>query len=206
MSSRIYPGAIPPEISPENPSSNIFWVGSKGLEAAENQIIVLTDDYQSGYECELCGDKEKRHVKGGFDGQFESVIKCDNCAGKGSYSKRDVEIRCTHCEGSGKIRCPKCRGKGSTSVIIPDDQKGRPTSGVVVSAGECVRRYRLGDRVLCPAFAGHGLTLTGYDMESGETVTSSIQILVENDILARIHGGQIPKKMVKNSMALHTNA
>lgn len=186
--------------------SNIFWVGNKGLEAAENQIIVQQDEYKSGYECDLCGDKEHRIVRGGEDGQTESIIDCDNCAGAGEYSKGQNKIRCAHCEGTGKVKCPKCQGKGSNSIIIPDDQKGRPTSGIIVSAGECVRRYKLGDRVLCPAYAGHGLTLTGFNTQTGKTETSSIQILVENDILARIHGGSPEKKMFKSSMALHTQS
>jgi co-chaperonin GroES (HSP10) len=183
---------------------NVLWVGNKGLEAAENQIIVELDEYKSGYECQLCGDKEHRIVKGGEAGKTESVIACDNCAGKGRYLKGEVSVRCTHCDGSGKITCPKCDGKGSQNIVIPEEQKGRPTSGVIRSCGECVRRYKLGDRVLCPAYAGHGLTLTGYDVQSGKTVECIIQILLENDILAKIHGGEIEHKMFKSSQALHT--
>jgi len=186
--------------------ANIFWVGNKGLEAAENQLIVLLDPYRSGFECVRCGDREHRIKKGGEDGQTESVIDCENCAGTGFYQKGENQIGCGICGRTGKIPCPSCQGKGSQTIVIPDSQKGRPTSGVIVSCGENVRRYKLAERVLCPAYAGHGLTLTGYDLATDKTVEASIQILLENDILAKIHGGSPEYKMFKASAALHTNA
>ena len=188
-------------------NQNIFWIGNRGLEAAENQIIILQDEYKSGYECELCGDREHRFLKGS-EAKQESIIDCVQCGGAGRVAKagRDemLFIRCTACEGSGKVTCPKCAGKGSPSVVIPDDQKGRPTTGTVVSAGENVKRYKLGDRLLVPAFAGHGLELAGINMATGKQEEAVITILLENDILAKVHGGEIEKRMFRRSMALST--
>lgn len=187
-------------------SENIFWIGNRGLEAAENQIIILQDEYKSGYECELCGDREHRFLKGS-EAKQESVIDCVECAGTGHHPKvgrEDIIIICSTCDGSGKVTCPKCGGKGSPSVVIPDQQKGRPTTGTVVSAGENVKRYKLGDRLLVPAFAGHGLELAGINMASGKQEEAVITILVENDVLAKVHGGEIEKRMFRRSMALST--
>ena len=168
------------------------------------------DEYKSGYECPTCGDKDHRIKRGGLDGQTESIVDCDNCNGVGYYKKGEgltqLDIRCSHCDSTGKITCPTCFGKGSPSVVIPDDQKGRPTTGIVVSVGENVTRYKLGHRVLCPSFAGHGLDLVGVNLKTGKTEMALIQIILENDVIARVHGGELEKRMVKKSMALHTTA
>lgn len=186
---------------------NIFWIGNRGLEAAENQLIILQDEYKSGYECEVCGDKLHRIKKGGFEGKQVSVISCVNCDGNGWYMKGENKIRCVICEGEGYVVCAKCGGTGANNasgIIIPENQKGRPTTGTVVSAGECVKKYKLGDRLLVPSFAGHSLDLAGINMSSGKQEEATITILVENDILAKVHGGEIEKRMFRRSVALHT--
>ncbi len=192
-------------------SGNIIFVGNTGFEADPDHLIVLQDDFKSGYECEMCGDRDHRIKRGGFEGQTESIIDCDNCQGRGKYVKvlnpekgLATEIRCSQCDGTGKIACPKCDGKGSPSVVLAENTKGRPTTGVVVSCGANVQNYKLGDRVCYPSFAGHAFDLTGCDAE-GKTIERTLVIHIERDILAKVHG-TLEKRMVKQSAALHTLA
>lgn len=165
-------------------------------------MIVLQDQHRSGFECEACGDKEHRIKRGGLDGQTESVIDCDNCNGVGKYPKNGMEIRCSHCDGTGKIACPMCGGKGSKTIVLGEKEKDRPTTGVVVSVGPNIKNYQLGDHVCYPSFAGHAFDLTGVDSE-GKTVKRTLVIHIERDILAKVHG-TLEKRMVKQSMALNT--
>jgi co-chaperonin GroES (HSP10) len=192
----------PKALEPAEPS-NIIWVGNTGFEASDDHLIVVQDEHKSGFECPVCLDKEHRQAKGGFDGKTESIVDCDNCDGKGRYTKGQNEIRCTICDGSGKVPCAACRGTGSAGgIVIPESTKGRPTTGVVMSVGENITKYKLGDRVCYPSFAGHAFDLTGVDPE-GKTVERTLVIHIERDILAKVHG-TLEKRMVKKSMALHT--
>ncbi len=184
--------------------NNIIWIGDTGFEADDDHLIVLQDEFKSGYECPTCGDKQQRIKRGGLDGQTESVIDCDNCNGLGKYPKNGLEIRCSHCDGTGKITCPECGGKGGKSLILPENTKGRPTTGVIKSIGKNIpEKYKLGDRLCYPSFAGHGFDLTGVDLTTGKTIEAFIVILSDRDILAKVHG-TLEKRMVKQSMALHT--
>jgi len=185
-------------------TGNIIFVGNTGFEAADDRLIVLQDEHRSGLECPQCGDKEHRILRGGLDGQTESVVDCDNCNGLGKYPKNGLEIRCTHCDGTGKIACPKCDGKGSPTIVLGEKEKDRPTTGYVVSVGENIRNFKLGDHLCYPSFAGHAFDLTGLDSE-GKTVKRTLVIHIERDILAKVHG-TLEKRNVKASMALHTNA
>ena len=194
----------PDSISAKSGPSNIIFVGNTGFEAADDRLIVLQDEHRSGFECELCGDKEHRIARGGFEGQTESIIECDNCNGVGKYPKNGTDIRCSHCEGTGKIACPKCGGKGSKTIVIGEKEKDRPTTGVVVSVGPNIKNFKLGDRLCYPSFSGHAFDLTGVDDE-GRTVKRTLVIHIERDILAKVHG-TLEKRMVKQSMALHTTA
>src|SRR5262249_26806761 len=121
--------------------------------------------------------------------------------GQGSYDKNGNSVRCSPCAGTGKVPCPACKGKGSFSVVLAEEHKGRPTTGVVVSVGDGITRYSIGDRLCYPSFAGHAFDLTG--SEGGKTVERTLVIHIESDILAKVHG-TLEKRMVKKSMALHT--
>lgn len=76
------------------------------LEAIEDKIIVLIDDYKSGYECK-------------------------DCAGTGKISVKSNVV-----EGAMREEtCSVCRGQGAL-IIIPQIAKSLPSSGVVISLGE----------------------------------------------------------------------
>jgi co-chaperonin GroES (HSP10) len=90
---------------------NVVELSHLGLsvEAIEDKIVVLVDQYRSGYECATCkGDKVVKVASTVVDGAFKEET------------------------------CPECRGKGSI-LLIPEISKSLPTSGVVVSLGENTR-------------------------------------------------------------------
>jgi len=185
-------------------TENIIYVGNTGFEASDDHLIVLQDEFRSGYECARCGDKDHRIKRGGLDGQTESVVDCDNCDGMGKYPKNGLEIRCSHCEGTGKIACPDCNGRGSKTIVQPQSTKGRPTTGIVVSVGKNAPTYQRGEKLCYPSFAGHAFDLAGVDDE-GKAREATLVILTERDILAKVHG-TLEKRNVKRSMALSTGA
>lgn len=91
------------------------------LMAVEDKIIVMFDDFKSGYECKTCGGV----------GKVYGCSVCDN-SGKDRFDQE-----CKICKGSGKayqLSCPDCKGKGGI-LVIPETAKSLPTTGVVVSMG-----------------------------------------------------------------------
>src|SRR5437879_362950 len=142
-------------------NQNIIWVGQAGFEADNDRVIVLQDDYRSGFECVTCLDEGKHTV----EGREVSTIACEVCHGEGTRPKAgnaELSVRCSDCEGRGWIVCPECGGKGGT-IVIADDQKGRPTTGTIVSLGPDVKNRERGQKVIYPSFAGHAYDLAGVD-------------------------------------------
>lgn len=97
------------------------------LMAVEDKIIVMFDEYKSGYECKDCKGTGKVHylcdceLNGhpGYRNRFNEV--CERC--HGDYEKVRKEIQCKICKGFGNI------------IEIPQSAKTLPTTGVVVSMG-----------------------------------------------------------------------
>jgi hypothetical protein len=132
-----------------NANENIIWVGNAGFEAHADKVIVLQDDYRSGFECQTCLDSNKHTV----EGREVSTIRCERCAGSGRALKAgnpNLTVKCSDCEGSGWIICPDCGGKGGT-LVLADNQKGKPTTGVIVSVGPEISISRI-----CPLCHGSG--------------------------------------------------
>lgn len=178
--------------------SQIFQIGSVGLESLVDRVLVLVDEYRSGYECGVCGGKQKIH--------------CHNCDGKGTYRKGETDFKCSRCEGKGAVDCPSCQGKGveEGGIVIPDEAQNRPQSGVIVSVGELVGRgvqrlfgsvpvqtseqrspLKVGDKVLFGRFAGHDIKLNTTDGKELE-----LRILNESECLTRIHGDMLSLRRV----------
>lgn len=96
------------------------------LESIEDKIIVMMDNYKSGYECKTCNGNKVIVTK--------SIVE-------GGKDKEET--------------CPDCNGQGAI-LLIPEISKSLPTSGVVVSVGEKCRcmqgdeksKIRLGARVI----------------------------------------------------------
>ena len=76
-----------------------------GLMAIEDKIIIMLDEYKSGYECKIC-------------------------KGTGKIEEPSPVV-----EGAvRKLPCSVCGGKGA-SIVIPDNAKSLPSTGIVVSMG-----------------------------------------------------------------------
>lgn len=171
-----------------DPNVNVITLGHAGFEAHADRLIVLQDDYRSGYECEECG--------GGGE------VTCENCAGSG-ISAIVKNGRCAGCEGRKVQLCPECNGKGGV-LVVPENAERRPTTGTVVSLGDDVKKFERGDKVLYPSFAGHAFDLTAKDRENRD-VTATLVILRDGEILAKMHG-TLEQRKVRKSAALHTAA
>lgn len=163
------------------------------MDATQDRVIVLEDPYKSGRECAAC------------EGKGHQGIKCEECKGNGYYrGKQSSDAECTTCTvGEGPLKrtlkympCLICKGSGSSSIIIPDDAKTRPTTGVVQSLGplcgyvrvggewvEIVKdaKLKVGDRVLYTNY-------TGNIFELGAKKDIIIRILKESEVLARLQG------------------
>lgn len=145
-------------------------LGNVGFQATGDRVFIIEDDFRSGYECEVCGGKQK--------------VVCDDCNGKG-VSPVNPEIRCKSCEGRLLVTCPKCEGKGGL-LIIPDNAQRRPTTGVIRSIGPGVWQngtfipttYKVGEGVVYSNFAGHAWDIDG----------QVVRILHEVELFGRIRG------------------
>jgi co-chaperonin GroES (HSP10) len=179
---------------PGTENENIIYVGQAGFEAFFNRVIVRQDEWRSGYECGRCGGKDIRNEC--------SYILCDNCNGSGK-SLIVKDGKCSICDGRGIVICPDCKGKGAT-LVTPDSAKNRPTTGTIVSVGENVQHFKIGDKVIYPSFAGHGYDLGGITSE-GKPVSAFCVILRDDEILCRMYG-TLEQRAVKKSLALHTVA
>ena len=130
--------------------SNIVELGNAKFEAYGDRLLILQDEYRSGYECPRCLDKDIRSIQG----REVSVIDCDNCGGKGSYMKGDSGLlfKCACCDTKGYIPCPECQGKGGT-IIMAESAKRMPTTGTIVSLGPLVaeKSWKRGDKCIYPS-------------------------------------------------------
>jgi co-chaperonin GroES (HSP10) len=183
-------------------NENIVWVGAAGFEAHADRVIVLQDTHRSGFECATCLDEGKHTV----EGREVSTVACESCHGEGYRAKAgnaELKIRCSDCGGFGWVVCPDCDGKGGT-IVLADDQKGRPTTGTVVSIGPDVTRFERGKKVIYPSFAGHAYDLKGLD-RSGKVVEVVLVILRDSEILSHMYG-TLESSQVKRSAALNTAA
>jgi co-chaperonin GroES (HSP10) len=186
-----------------NFDENVIWVGAAGFEAHADRLIILQDDYRSGFECKTCLDEGKRTL----NGKEVSTITCNECGGVGRRPKAgnpDMKVKCSECNGEGWIVCPDCGGKGG-AIVIPEKDKGRPTTGTIVSIGPEVQYpWKRGDKCIYPSFAGHAYDLEGLDQKR-KVVKVTLVILRDSEILSRMVGA-LEQNQVKRSAALHTVA
>jgi co-chaperonin GroES (HSP10) len=154
----------------EEDLANVYHAGTVGFEACFDRILVLEDEFLSGYECATCKGVES--------------IACTDC--EDGHSRLNPDMKCKSCQGTKRITCKDCQGKGA-SIIIPDAAKRRPTTGTVVSIGsECVKLER-GDKVMYPSFSGEVLDLNGLDA-NGQEIQVVVRLLREREIICRVTG------------------
>jgi len=173
------------ELQTHNEDNVIFVVAGKlGLEAIENKILILIDKFKSGYECKDCEET----------GIFKSC-ECERRGTPGRYTVGNIDRECRICDGKyeemrGKT-CLPCKGTGTT-LIIPENSKAIPTSGVIVSTGPLCKTRKISERVLFGAHTGYFLPFKGnakircmredeplcliYSLDSNKTLGDFIQI------------------------------
>jgi DnaJ-class molecular chaperone len=185
--------------------TNWIKLGTLEMEATGSKVIVVQDEFRSGYECLTCRAKDIRMVS---QTRQASVVKCNECGGTGKQTSvvQAAKRTCNNCEGKGWHICPDCSGTGTADggLAHAQDSERRPTTGTIVSVGDSVTKYKRGDSVIYPSFAGDFFDLEAVDV-NGVDVKVTIGILGENEIIARVRG-HLELRRVKGRKALHTAA
>lgn len=138
------------------------------FEALNERILVAIDIFKSGYECKTCKGRKRimyqcSCVSTDRPGYKFSTAQLDDIAeGIGvEISKEREGILCPECKGDPESvkrneTCPDCKGMGA-KVILLDNSKNLPTTGVVVSMGNIAKErapFKLGDRILFGMHSG----------------------------------------------------
>src|SRR6516225_8505324 len=144
-----------------------YQAGPVKFAASGDRLLIVEDKFRSGYECRTCEGTGK--------------LACTECGGTGSYFRGDHKFKCSSCEGTGVIVCLVCKGKGGT-LVVPETSQRRPSTGKVVSVGEKVKHFAVGESVLYSNFAGHAMDIP----MGGETIV--LRILHESELLAVVEG------------------
>lgn len=168
-----------------NEFENVFQVGQVGFEAWEDRILVIEDEFRSGYECDLCGET--------------GSVTCPACQGKG-MSLVVKDARCSQCHGDGRVMCESCNGKG-VLLAIPEVSERRPTTGKIVSIGPKVKELMREQVVLYPDFVGHVMDLSSEDSQ-GRKHTCVLRIMRESEILCKISGGHLELRRMRRKVAM----
>lgn len=143
-----------------------FKVGEVGFSALGDRVVIKEDEFKSGYECPTCSGSGR--------------VGCSNCNGSGK-SSINAHARCSICHGDGWLRCGDCEGKGGT-LVVPEQSQRRPTTGLIVSAGELCKVLHVGETVMYSNFAGYAVDLN----RAGQPVC--LRILHETEVLCRVSG------------------
>lgn len=149
------------------------------MRANGDRLIILEDDFNSGYECTQCG------------GLGHTGKKCPHCRGTGLFKGRAEDGPCPDCrigtdalaKSLGYVLCPLCNGQGST-IIIPDESKRRPPTGRVIAVGRDVTEFAVGNHVMYTNYTG-----TDFELMSGV----KLRIMKQHDVMCEI------KKFNKNA-------
>lgn len=174
--------------------TNVLNLGGMTMEAAGDRIIVVEDEFKSGYECGMC--------------EGAGTLICENCngTGKSSISK---DARCSQCQGRKSVTCPECKGKTVVEggLVVPEASVRRPTTGTIVSVGPDVTlrgRFARADSVIYTSFSGHVFELNAFDL-AGREIVIVIRVIQESDILAKV-SGHLELRRVKKTQALGSAA
>lgn len=163
-----------------NPNRGKVAIGtdSKGhptyLVAVGEQILVQQDKFKENARCVRC------------EGKGHLFMACQDCGG----TKIVNGVACQFCiacsyenpvpQPTGKRKCPDCQNDAGipqgwkvtkAQQIVPGQvQEEVPTTGIVVSVGEKVGKWKLGDRILYSRYSGQQMEANGnlYRMMSAE--------------------------------------
>lgn len=151
--------------------NTVFVVAGKlALEAIENKILILIDKFRSGYECKDCNET----------GIFVSC-ECERNGTPGRIVTRLADKECPYCNGNYATKkgnpCVACKGTGST-LVMPENARAIPTSGIIVSVGPLCTTRKIAERVLFGAHTGYYLPFKG---------NAKIRCMREDEPLCLIH-------------------
>lgn len=143
---------------------------TEALRAIGHRILVLEDQFKSGYECRDCG------------GTGHTNTICKYCNGTRLWRGKPDHGACPDCEvGTSDGRkslgyeiCPTCKGRTGT-IIIPDEAKRRPVTGVILSKGKDVTEFEVGSRVLYTNYTG-----TDFELKGG----IKLRIMMDHDVMS----------------------
>lgn len=133
-------------------TDNVIFIvaGKLGLEAVEDKILILIDKFKSGYECKDCNETG---IYVGCDctrnREFGVNTNGKSCSFKEACSKQTISSSCKTCNGTGQ------------TLVMPENARAIPTSGVIVSIGPLVDKRKIGERVLFGAHTGYYLPFKG---------------------------------------------
>lgn len=141
--------------------------GKIGLEAVENKIIILIDKFKTGYECKDCNET--------------GVYSGCACALAGRFGIKDNGRACHYRDACAKQvigeRCKTCNGTG-IMLNVPQNARGIPTSGMIVSAGPKCTSRKINERVLFGAHTGYFLPFKG---------NAKLRCMREDEVLCLLH-------------------
>jgi co-chaperonin GroES (HSP10) len=147
-------------------SVGVFELGDLKFWALGDRVIIVEDEFKTGYECGVCGGSGK--------------APCGECGGVGTRNRGAVTVRCPHC-ANGAVTCPECNGKGGL-LVAPEISQRRPTTGKVASAGPACKTLKVGQAVMYSNYAGYVVDLA----RAGKNVT--VRILHETEVLCGMDG------------------
>ena len=133
--------------------ANVIFViaGKLGLEAIEDKILILIDKFKSGFECKDCNETG-------------SYVACECVRETGTQGVKKNGKTCAFREACSRqmigTTCNTCNGTGST-LVMPENARAIPTSGVIVSVGPDCKSRKIGERVLFGAHTGYYLPFKG---------------------------------------------
>jgi len=141
---------------------------SEALRAIGDRVLILEDEFRSGFECKTCL------------GKGHSDIKCKYCKGTGRYKGQDEGFACPDCEvgtsdgrkSFGYELCSACKGL-QASIIVPDNSKRPSLTGRVISIGKDVTEFSVNDRVMYTNYTGTDFIINGV----------RLRIMKQNDVL-----------------------
>lgn len=189
-------------------TENIIWIGETGFEADADKLVILVDEFRSGYECLTCLAKDIRSFGEGGETKQISMVPCPECHGNGKRPKAgnpNLLVKCSECEGKAVVPCPDCGGRGGL-VATPKQSEGAPTTGKIASIGPHVPagKRQIGERVMFSSYSGNRYDVTG-KLRDGKEKEVELRILRDDEVLVRVHG-ILKLRQVKKAMALHTLA
>lgn len=159
---------------------------TEALRAIGHRILVLEDEFKSGYECRSCGGS----------GHTDKI--CKYCNGTGLWRGKPDNGACADCEvGTSDGRkslgyeiCPECKGKTGV-IIIPDSAKRRPLTGKVLSVGRDVTEFKVGTHVMYTNYTG-----TDFEILGG----IKLRIMLDHDVMAEYKKLKISPSATEGSM------